>query len=191
MADGPTGELGSLFSVLNWPLILHGKSCFHHSAWKAVVLGIVIDSDTANAQKVLRAGIAHLISHKPHRSPVIYKQPQVLLSSLFYRKRCCFYYIGHHKVDQTSGSFSHSACGFHSPTPYGQGMTLLQLWGKNTVPGISVLLVHLPQGWKETRAKNHLRTCEGFYFCFRLSLSCLCYLSQTLSCQSKSGQFGK
>lgn len=54
MADGPAGESASLFSVLRWPLILHGKSCFHAPAWKAVVLGIVSDSDRANAHKVLR-----------------------------------------------------------------------------------------------------------------------------------------
>lgn len=70
------------------------------------------------------------------KSPMTYKQPEVLLSSSFYRKPCCFYYIGHHKVDQTYDCISHFVCGFHPPIPYGQGRALLQPQGKKKLKKI-------------------------------------------------------
>lgn len=70
MAGVPTGEFGSLLSVLRWPLpsyMREAASCPQPGqrwSW-----GIVIDSNTAQTFRVLRAGIAHLISHKPNKKP--------------------------------------------------------------------------------------------------------------------------
>ena len=74
-----------------------------------------------------------------------------------------------------------------------QGRVLLQLpWGKKkkAIPGISILSVHLSQGEKKPEQKPTQRP-QDFYFCFKLSFSGLCFWFQTLSCQSKSGKFGK
>lgn len=163
MADGSTGEFGSLFSVLRWPCpILCGSSCLETPAWKEAVLGACYWCKHSDCLQCVEGW-----HFTPHPTQALHK-PYDIISSL---RGCCHPLFTEHNASvksvtaglTTLATFLVTLPVAPAPQLLRQSRALLQLPEKNTIPSISVLLVHLSQGWKETRAKTSLMT-SGFLF---------------------------